>query len=139
MPLPRSRNVVPVACPPGTLSGSGSPSSVGTLISPPSASVVKSTRHLAEEVVAVAPEERVLLHVDDDVEIAGRAAGRAVLAFALEPEPLAGRDAGGDLDRELALLRARGPAPRHVWHGLAMILPVPRHWPQVRATVKKPC
>ena len=31
------------------------------------------------------------------------------------------------------------PAPRHVVHGLLMIEPVPRHWPHVRATVKKPC
>jgi hypothetical protein len=31
------------------------------------------------------------------------------------------------------------PAPWHVLHGLVMILPVPRHWPHVRATVKKPC
>ena len=31
------------------------------------------------------------------------------------------------------------PAPRHVLHGLAIILPLPRHCGHVRATVKKPC
>ena len=31
------------------------------------------------------------------------------------------------------------PAPRQVWHGLAITLPVPRHWLHVRAIVKKPC
>ena len=36
-------------------------------------------RNLAEQIDAVAPEELVLLHVDDDVEIAGRTAGRARL------------------------------------------------------------
>jgi hypothetical protein len=29
--------------------------------------------------------------------------------------------------------------PRHVVHGFAMIEPLPRHWPHVRATVKNPC
>ena len=48
-------------------------------------------------------EERVLLDVDDDVEVARRTAGGAVLAFAVEAQPLAGGDAGGNLDRELAL------------------------------------
>ena len=42
MPLPRSRSVVPVAVPSGTLTSSV-PSSVGTWISPPSATVVKLT------------------------------------------------------------------------------------------------
>ena len=61
-------------------------------------------RHLAVQVVAVALEERVLLHVDDDVEIAGRAAARAGFAFAAEAQALAGGDAGGDADGELLLL-----------------------------------
>ena len=38
-------------------------------------------------------EERVLLHVDDDVEVALRAAGSAVFALAVEPQALAGGDA----------------------------------------------
>ena len=50
-------------------------------------------RQLAEQVVAVAVEELVLLDVDDDVEIARRAAGAAVLAFVLEAQLLAGGDA----------------------------------------------
>ena len=59
-----------------------SPSMPGTLISPPSASVVNAQRHRAVQVVAVALEELVLAHEDDDVEIAGRAAERARFAFA---------------------------------------------------------
>src|SRR5436190_21810152 len=39
------------------------------------------------------------------------------------------------------ILRSRPtrPAPRHAWQGLLMILPVPRHDEQGRATVRKPC
>ena len=40
--------------------------------------------HVDVEVVALALEDLVRLDVDDDVEIAGRAAGRAVLALAAE-------------------------------------------------------
>src|SRR4051812_1943993 len=47
-------------------------------------------------------EERMVLHVDHDVEIARRSAGRAVFPFAVEAQPLPGRDAGRDLRGELA-------------------------------------
>ena len=50
-------------------------------------------RNLAREVVAVALEERMLLHLDDDVEIAGRPALRAGFAFAGQAQPLPGGDA----------------------------------------------
>ena len=54
-----------------------------------------------------------LLHVHHDVEVPGRAAGAAVLALALQPEPLSGGDPGGDLHRQLAFLAdAPGPAAR---------------------------
>ena len=53
----------------------------------------EADRQLAIEIVAFAMEEVVVLDVDDDVEIAGRAAGGAVLAFALQAQPLAGGDA----------------------------------------------
>ena len=102
MPLPRSLKRAPGCVPSGTLTSS---SSVERRHADLAAERERREvdRHLAVEVVAVALEERVLLHVDDDVEVAGRAAGRAVLAFALEPQPLAGGDAGGNLDRDLAL------------------------------------
>ncbi len=70
---------------------------------PPSASVGNGDRHLAVEVVLLPVEERVLLHVHDDVEIARGAAGTAVFALAIEAQALAGRDAGRDLHRQLAL------------------------------------
>ena len=108
MPLPRSRNVVPVCVPSGTFTVSV-PSSVGTSISPPSATVVKFTGIFAEQVHAVATEELVVLHVDDDVQIARRAAGSAGFALALQPQLLAGGDAGRNLHRDLALFARRGP------------------------------
>ena len=46
-----------------------------------------------------------LLHVDDDEEMARRAAARARFAFVLQPKLLSGGDAGGNLDRDLALAR----------------------------------
>src|SRR6185369_11952180 len=61
--------------------------------------------NLAEEVHAVAAEERVLTHVHDDVEVAGRSAGGAGFAFADEPQLLAGGDARGNLDRNLTVAR----------------------------------
>src|SRR4029078_11022506 len=60
-------------------------------------------RQLAIQIVAFTMEERMLLHVDDDVEIAGRAAGAAVLPSPVERQRLAGRDARRDLRRQLAL------------------------------------
>src|SRR5439155_729483 len=64
-------------------------------------------RNLAVQVLSVAPEELVLLHVHDDVEMPGRTAGGSRFAFALQSQLLARGDAGGDLDSDLAL-------PRHV-------------------------
>ena len=62
-------------------------------------------RDLAEQVVAVAAEELVLLDVHDDVEMAGGSAAGAGFAFVLQPELLAGGDAGRNLDRDLPLAR----------------------------------
>src|ERR1041385_5666346 len=53
-------------------------------------------RNLAEQIVAIAVEERVLLHVDDDVEVAGRTAAGTRLAFAAQAQALAAGDAGGN-------------------------------------------
>src|SRR6185503_18910236 len=61
-------------------------------------------RHFAKEVVAFALEERMLLHVHDDVEIAGRTARRSGFALTGEPQPLARRDARWHADGELPLL-----------------------------------
>ena len=62
-------------------------------------------RDLAEQVGAVALEERVRLDADDDVEVPGRAAGGARLAFAGDAELAVGVHSGRDLDLELALHR----------------------------------
>ena len=67
-------------------------------------------RHGAVQVVAVALKELVLPHEDDDVEIAGGTAERAGFAFALQAQALAGGDARGNLDRELARLLDRAVA-----------------------------
>src|ERR1041385_8695373 len=58
----------------------------------------------AEQIVAVAMEERVVLHMDDNVEVAGRTASGARLAFAAQAQALAARDARGNLHRQLARL-----------------------------------
>ena len=79
------------------------------------------------QVVAVALEERVILDVNDDVEVAGRAAARAGLALAAEAQALAGGDAGGNAHGELALLLDAPGAAARRRTGLAMIEPVPRH------------
>src|SRR6478736_5320366 len=60
---------------------------------------------VAEQVVALALQELVVLHLHDDVEVAGRAAGDTGLALALNPEPLSRRDPRRDLHGELALLQ----------------------------------
>src|SRR6266852_1675235 len=62
-------------------------------------------RDLAEQVHPVAPEKLVLVHVDDDVEMTGRTAGGAGLAFTLKAELLPGRDPAGNLDRDFSLAR----------------------------------
>src|SRR4030095_2408094 len=49
-------------------------------------------RDLAVEIVAIPLEERVLLNVNDHVQVARRATARSSLAFAGEPQPLAGGD-----------------------------------------------
>src|SRR2546423_2717316 len=43
-----------------------------------------------------------LLDVDHDVEISGRSARGSVLAFSVEPQPLAGCDARGNLNRQFS-------------------------------------
>ena len=108
MPLPRSRNTVPVAVPSGIFSVSRARRRrVGHVDLAAERQRREVHRNLAREIVAVALEERMLLDLDDDVEIAGRPAERAGFAFAREPQPLAGRDAGGNLDRQLAQLLDR--------------------------------
>src|SRR5438552_1950807 len=62
-------------------------------------------RNLAEQVHAVAAEELVLLHVNDDVETSWRTAGAPGFAFALQAQLLTSRDAGRNLHGDLAILR----------------------------------
>src|SRR5215472_223888 len=62
----------------------------------------KAQRHLARKMLAVALEDRVLAHVHLDVEIAGRAAVAAGLAFAGEAHAILVVDAGRDFHRQLA-------------------------------------
>ena len=59
----------------------------------------------AEQVVAVAPEELVLLHMYDDEEVSRRTAGRPGFAFMLKAELLAGGNAGRNFDGELPFAR----------------------------------
>jgi hypothetical protein len=61
-------------------------------------------RHAAEQVHPVALEDRVLLHLDEDVEIALRPAAQAGFALAGKPDPRAGFHPGGNVHRKLAFL-----------------------------------
>ena len=70
-------------------------------------------RNLAVQIVAVALEKRMLLHVDDDVQISSRPAGRPGLALAGQTQTLTCGDSGRNFDGELPLLlHASGTAAR---------------------------
>ena len=96
-------------------------------------------RNFARQVVALAPEERVRRHFDEDVKIARRPAVRTAFAFAADAQPLAVGDARGNLDRELAFLLACVLRPCTSAHGFEMTRPDPWQREHVRATVKNPC
>ena len=73
----------------------------------------EADRHLAVKVVALALEDAVLLEVDDDVEVAGRAAVHPGLALAGEADAIALVHAGRNFYREgLVALDAPGAAAR---------------------------
>src|SRR5439155_6648637 len=57
-------------------------------------------RHLADQVVAVALEERVFLHVNANDQVAARGAGLSGFAFAAEGELQAAESTGGNVDLE---------------------------------------
>ena len=73
MPLPRRRKVVPLR-PFRDLERVFGPSSVGIVDLASERQRREVHRNLAEQIVAVALKELVLLYVHDDVEIAGRTA-----------------------------------------------------------------
>src|SRR5690606_27335237 len=74
--------------------------------------------NLAVDVAIVPDEDRVLLHLEDHVKVAGDAAGRSRLALALEREPGAGVDPGRHLHVHLGAARhlSRAPAFRTLVH-----------------------
>src|SRR5688500_16184978 len=61
-------------------------------------------RHFAVEVVTVPAEVGMVLHVDDDIQVARLTARPSTFALASEPQTLAGGDAGRHADGELPLL-----------------------------------
>ena len=113
------------------------PSSVGTSTLPPSAAVHERHRRAAIEIVAVALEDRVLRHRDEDVEIARRPAIEAGLAFARKADARAFLDARRDVDGERALLLHMAGAAAGL-QGFRTMRPLPWHCGQVRSMVKKP-
>ena len=79
----------------------------------PSAACANADRDLAEEGRALALEERVLLDAEDDVEVAGRAAGRCPPRLRRGSRSwLPVSTPAGDLDLELALDGRPGPRRR---------------------------
>ena len=93
MPLPRRRNWWPLWVPAGMLMRAILPSSVGTSMVPPSVAVHHRDRHPAMDVGAVALEQLVAAHRQEDVEIARRPAAHAGLALAGEADARAVLDA----------------------------------------------
>ena len=90
------------------------------------------------QVGAVALEERVRAEREEDVEIAGRPAAHAGLAFAGEADAGAVLDAGRDVDRQRALARDAAGA-RAGRAGIVDHLAAALAAGQVRSSVKKPC
>ena len=75
MPRPRRVKTSPGCVPAGMVSSSR-PSSVGTSIDRSQGRLGIGDRHLADQVPALAVKQRVLLHVDDAIAVAGRTAAR---------------------------------------------------------------
>src|SRR6266404_3322607 len=78
----------------------------------------EADRHVADDVVLFATEQGVILHTDDDVEVARRAAGRARLPFAPQLEARPGVDAGWNLHAQ-ALRATHGPLAAALRTGIA--------------------
>jgi hypothetical protein len=113
------------------------PSSVGISISPPSAAVVKLIG-ISQCRSLWSRWKTVRLEVHHHVEVAGRAAVDAGLAFARQADAVALVDAGRDLHRQrLVLLHAPGAAARAA--GIGITLPLPWQRGQVCWIEKKPC
>ena len=74
----------------------------GMVIEPPSAAVVKLIGAFGDQRRSVAREDRVPLHVDEQVEVAARRAAHAGLALAGDADARAFVDPGRDVDVELA-------------------------------------
>ena len=95
-------------------------------------------RNGAVQIVALALENRMLFHLDHDVQIAGRPAIEAGLPFVGQLQMRAGVHArrNGDFQlafgANLALAAALRAGRRTIW-------PRPPHWPQVRRICRKLC
>jgi hypothetical protein len=63
----------------------------------------EANRNATVKIGAVPFEERVILHLDDDVEIASGRAGLTVLARPANAKPHTGINASGDIDRNAAI------------------------------------
>src|SRR6516225_1911747 len=80
--------------------------------------------HLAVQIVPVPPEELMLLDLDDDIQVPGRAARGPCFALALEAQLLTGCDAGRNLHRDLAFPRhTAGAAARRARPGDDLAVP----------------
>ena len=94
--------------------------------------------HAHQDVGAVALEDRVWAYRHMHIQVAGRGALAAGLAFAGQADPGAIFDAGWDLHLSVRS-RPTVPTPWQTLHGLRMVRPAPPQVGQVRSTRKKPC
>jgi hypothetical protein len=78
---------------------------------------------IAEQVAALAVKEMMVMHVPRRRSGARR---RCRIALVLESAAADRSRSRRIFHRELAFRHV--PAPRHVWHGLAIVLPVPRQF-----------
>ena len=109
MPWPFSVKTSPL-CVPGGIRNSLQPSSDGTSIVAPKRRLRVADRRLAIQVLSSALKQRMLLHVDEAVAVAGRTAVGAGLAFSLQTQPGAIVDAGRNVDLARDDLLARSPS-----------------------------
>ena len=100
IPKPRKRSREPDCVPAGSAT-STSPSSDGTSIVAPSATVRKTHRHVDERIATLATEERVRRDAQIHVEIARGSALRAGLAVGGDANPRAVVDACGNVHGEV--------------------------------------
>ncbi len=123
IPLPRSASISWGWVPAGISSSTG-PSSVGTSRVVPSAASGAATSTAVSRSSPSRTNRGSSVTADQHVQVAGGAAALTGVAAAGDPDPLAARDAGRNVDRD-PLLLGRRPRPWHTEQGFLATRPSP--------------